>query len=233
MATEQEMRAIISRIPFWDQAPQELLDFCIGHGRIRRYSTKQYLYFSGDEVKTVFILLRGRVQLVLTSEFTEKIFRILRPPVFFPEIVLDGKNYPQAALALEPTEVLALDSQTVIRFLQQSPQAMWPFYRSLALDLRRAYRQVRNLSLGDARLRLGAKIFALAHAHGKACPEGLRITIPLSATELAAMCGLARESVSRILGELREADLLQVEKKNITITQLDGLRQWIRERSER
>lgn len=223
----------IAHTPFWEDMPSEFIDFCISHGRVRHYAAKQYLYFSGDEANTIFLLIKGRVQLLLTSEFTEKIFRVLHPPGFFPEVIFDGKPYPHAALAIEPTEVLALDRQTLIRFIEAHPQILWKFYQTMALDLRRAYRQIKNLSLGDARLRLGAKLFALAHIHGKPANGGILISIPLSATELAGMCSLARESVSRILGELKEQGIIEMEKKNIKVYDMETLRRWIHERAGR
>lgn len=231
MSKEHQIRKIIEDKLFSGNMPPEFIDFCLTHGRIRYYAPKQYLYFSGEEGNTVYFLITGRIRLYLMSEFSEKIIRILSNPVFFPEVVLDGKPYPHAALCIEETEVLAIDRQTLIRFIESNPSILWIFYRELALDLRRSYRQLRNLSLGDARLRLGAKLFALAHVHGQPSSNGILITIPLSATELAGMCSLARESVSRILGELKEIKIIDIKKKNITVFDLEELRRWIRERS--
>jgi CRP/FNR family transcriptional regulator len=211
--------------------PPEFIDFCLAHGRFRHYAPKQYLYFSEEEGNTVYFLVSGRIRLYLMGEFSEKIIRVLSPPAFFPEIVLDGKPYPHAALCMEETEVLALDRQILIRYIESNPSVLWIFYRELALDLRRSYRQIRNLSHGDARLRLGAKLFALAHVHGKPSLNEVLITIPLSATELAGMCSLARESVSRILGELRKIKIIKIEKKTITVLDLENLRRWIHERA--
>lgn len=231
MSNEKEIRQAILSIPGWDNTPAEFLDFCLMRGRQRHYITKQYLYFSGDEPNNIYILLKGRIQLLLTSEFNEKILRVMRPPVFFPEVILDGKPYPHAALALEPTDVLSIERQTLLNFLELNPKVLWFFLNNLTLDLRRGYRQIKNLSLGDARLRLGAKLFALSHAHGKVSPKGIRISIPLSATELASMCSLARESVSRILGELKQIEIIDVEKKIITVCDQNALRDWVRERA--
>lgn len=230
MSKESQLRELLAHKPFSDM-PLEFLDFCFTNGRIRHYIPKQYLYFSGDEGNTVFILLSGRIRLYLMSEFSEKIIRVLSPPVFFPEVILDGKPYPHAALCIEDTDVLAIDRQTIMRFIENNPSLLWFFYHSLALDLRRSYRQIRNLSIGDARLRLGAKLFALAHVHGKQSHNGLLITIPLSATELAGMCSLARESVSRILGELKELKIIDIERKNITVLNLKSLQSWIHKRA--
>lgn len=231
MSNQQQIREILERKLFSGSLPPEFVDFCIAHARLRHYAPKQYLYFSDDEGNTVYFLISGRIRLSLMGEFSEKIIRVLSAPAFFPEIVLDGKLYPHAALCMEETEVLALDRQILIRYLESNPSVLWIFYRELALDLRRSYRQIRNLSLGDARLRLGAKLFSLAHVHGQPSENGVIITIPLSATELAGMCSLARESVSRILGELKKANIIMIEKKTITVLNAESLRSWIHERA--
>lgn len=233
MTTELEIRNYLLSIPTWNNVSEDFISFCLTYGRVRRYGAKQFLYFADEEASTVFILLKGRIQLVLTNEFTEKILRVLSPTVFFPEVVFDGKRYPHAALALENSEVLALDRQAVKKFMENRPELIWNFFEMLALDLRRAYRQIKSLSLGNARMRLGAKLYALAHAHGKSEPTGTVITIPLSATELAGMCSLARESVSRILSELKELNIIEVDRKKITIYDPETLREWIHERPER
>lgn len=232
MTKEQQIRELLNFKPF-SAMPQNFVDFCLAHGRTRHYAPKQYLYFAGDEGNTVYFLLAGRIRLYLMGEFTEKIIRVLSPPIFFPEVVLDGRPYPHAALCIEETEVLALNRETLIRFIESDPSVLWVFYKILALDLRRSYRQIRNLSIGDARLRLGAKLYALAHVHGRQTPKGVLITIPLSATELAGMCSLARESVSRILSELKDIHMIEIDKKSITVSDPQKLRLWIHERSAR
>ena len=229
MFSEGEVRDCLRQIPLWPDLPEEFINFWVTHGRVHHYAGKQYLYFSGDPANLVFVLLRGRVQLLLTSEFTEKIFRVLSAPCFFPEVALDGKTYPHTALAVEPTEALVMERTVLRQYLESNPASIWPFYQALALDLRRAYRQIKNLTLGDARVRLGAKLFALAHAHGRAVADGILIALPLSASELAVMCGLARESVSRILAELRELGLIRVERKIVKVLDLERLRSWIYE----
>lgn len=223
---------VFKQSPSWSELPEEFWDFCLTRGRVRHYAAKQYLFFSGDGGNSVFFLLQGRVQLLLTSEFTEKIFRVLQSPAFFPETLLDGKDYPYAALAMEPSDLFVMDKKVLIRFLEEHPKFLWPFYRSMSLDLRRAYRQIKNIALGDARSRLGAKLYALAHVHGQTEPDGILINIPLSATDLAGMCSLARESVSRILGELKDLEILHMEKKKIKIKSVSALQDWIHERKE-
>lgn len=233
MITEAQLRELLANKFFAGKMTPEFIDFCLAHGRIRHFAPKQYLYFADDEATTVYFLLSGRVRLYLMSEFTEKIIRVLNPPVFFPEVVLDNKPYPHAALCIEESDVLAVDKQLFKRYLENNPALLWLFMNELALDLRRSYRQIRNLSLGDARLRLGAKLFALAHVHGQKSKQGVLITLPLSATELAGMCSLARESVSRILSELKEIKLIEMKKKTITVLDMENLRLWIHERGAR
>ena len=91
MSKEKDLRKLISLIPFWQDTPEDFIDYCVTHGRVRRYAAKQYVYFSYDDSVSVFFLLKGRIQILLTSEFSEKIFRVIKPPAFFPEVVFDGK----------------------------------------------------------------------------------------------------------------------------------------------
>lgn len=214
----------------WQVLPDSFWEFCATHGRVRHYAAKQFLFFSGEESNYVYFLLKGRVQILLMSEFTEKIFRILQPPSFFPEVILDNKDYPYGVLTSEASDVFVMERKVLVQYLNENPSALLPFYHSMALDLRRAYRQIKNIALGDARSRLGAKIFALAHVHGQKTAEGTLITVPLTATELAGMCSLARESVSRILSELKDLGILKIERKQVTVSDLEELREWIHER---
>jgi len=215
----------------WGELPESFWEFCLTHGRVRHYAAKQFLFFSGEEGNLTFFLLQGRVQILLMSEFTEKIFRVLQAPAFFPETILDGKNYPYAVIATEASEVFVLDRKSLMRYIKENPETLWAFYQIMALDLRRAYRQLKNVALGDARSRVGAKLFALAHVHGRSVSDGVLISVPLSATDLAGMCSLARESVSRILGELKDLGILQMEKKQIKVKSIEDLQRWVHERN--
>ena len=232
MLKEQQIRELLTFKPFLEVAP-DFQNFCLAHGRVHHFNAKQYLYFAGDDANNVYFLLAGRVRLYLMGEFNEKILRVINPPAFFPDVILDGKPYPHAALCIEETDVLVLGRETLLKYLETNPRTLWAFYKNLALDLRRSYRHIKNLSLGDARLRLGAKLYALAHVHGRPTPKGVLISIPISATDLAGMCSLARESVSRILGELKDIQLLEIDKKWITVREPEKLRAWIHERSAR
>jgi len=217
----------------FNNVPAHFLDFCVSHGTFHQYSAKQFIYLAGDDPSKMYLLLKGSVQLILANEFIEKIYRILRAPAIFPEVVLDGKTHIHSAFVVEQTEVLALETKSVEAFLTKSPETYKFFFNALALDYRRANRQIRNLSLGDARVRLGAKLYALAHAHGIHTSEGIELTLPVSTTELAGMCGLARESASRILTELKDLQIIQTNKKTIVITNLENLRAWIYKRAQK
>lgn len=216
----------------WNQLPLSFWELCQTYGQIRHYAAKKYLFFSGESAVSVYFLLKGRVELILVNESTEKIFRVVQAPIFLAEVVLDGKNYPYAALAVEDSEALVLDKKILLRYITENPSVLNIFYRNMALDLRRAYRQIKNVTLGDARSRLGDKLFALAHAHAhaKGIEDGSSVTIPLSTTELAGMCNLTRESVSRILGELKQQKIITVERKKIKILDKELLRDMVHER---
>ena len=65
------------------------------------------------------------------------------------------------------------------------------------------------------RRRLLRGLWRLAQQHGKTSKAGIRVNLTLSQRELAASLGLARENVNRLLGQLREANVIREEEHKI------------------
>ena len=68
------------------------------------------------------------------------------------------------------------------------------------------------------RRRLARGLWRLAQQHGKTSKAGIRMNLTLSQSELAAYLGLARENVNRLLGQLREANVIRKEGTQIVVT---------------
>jgi len=56
---------------------------------------------------------------------------------------------------------------------------------------------------------------------------GIKIDLPLSRQEFANLIGTTRETVTRILGDLKKYKCIDLNKQAIIITDEDKLRTWI------
>ncbi|HZC06727.1 MAG TPA: helix-turn-helix domain-containing protein, partial [Ktedonobacterales bacterium] len=67
----------------------------------------------------------------------------------------------------------------------------------------------------------------LAETSGTRMPDGIRIEMKLTQSDLAAMVGASRESVNKVMSYLLDKQYVSVEKRKITVKRLAELRKRI------
>jgi CRP/FNR family transcriptional regulator len=70
-------------------------------------------------------------------------------------------------------------------------------------------------------------LLRLVEEHGIFREEGVLVSIPLTHQDFANMLGLSRESVNRVLNQLKKDELLDINRKGILIYNLDKLKKYI------
>ena len=83
---------------------------------------------------------------------------------------------------------------------------------------------VEDLLFLDVHGRVAKKLLELAETNGARTPEGIRIEMKLTQSDLAAMVGASRESVNKVMSYLLDKQYVSVEKRKITVMRLAELR---------
>ena len=72
--------------------------------------------------------------------------------------------------------------------------------------------QLLSLAALDVPGRVASQILALAREYGEEAPEGLRVPIKLTQSDLAALVGASRVRVNQALGFFRKRNVISVGK---------------------
>lgn len=153
---------------------------------------------------------------------------LLGPGSFFGELaLLDGGPRSASVVALEPVEALTLDRAPFIATLEGHPEVAGSLLAVLGDRLRRTDELIQDILFLDLPARLAKQLLALAEGHGVRTPEGLRLDLRLSQSDLAGMVGATRESVNRCLGAYADRGLLSLDREGITIHKPEELRRRI------
>ena len=99
----------------------------------------------------------------------------------------------------------------------------WHLSRMLCERLRMTTESVSEFAFLDLRRRLARKLVALAIAHGRQEPDGVRIDLKLSQSALAHMLGVSRESINKQLKAWSGGAVLRFRSGIITILDKDRL----------
>jgi CRP/FNR family cyclic AMP-dependent transcriptional regulator len=221
VVSRTEDGATLGRIPLFarlSQAEREQLATWVSHRTYRRGET---LFHEGDPGDTLLIVVSGQVKVVLTTaDGEEAVVAIFGPGDFFGDLsLLDGRPRSAAVVALEPTETLVLHRRDFHAFLRTHPVVIEELFAVLADRIRRLDEQLKQTYFLDLPVRLAHKLLQLGIEKGHRTPDGIRIDLPLTQSDLASMIGASRQRVNRVLAELQDKQIIRLERRGLTILQ--------------
>jgi len=216
----------LANVPLFGGLDESGLDSVARSLRSRRFRRGETIFHLGDLGDALFIVASGVVKIMLPSETgDEAILATLRPGDFFGELaLLDGAPRSATAVALEPTETLVLPRDRFRELIAAEPAIRDALFAALARELRRLTVHVEELHFLDIAGRLAAVLARLAREQGVR-PDGgqVRLTAPLTQSDLAAMVGCTRQSVNKLLGLFVDDGLIRLERDAIVVTDYEAL----------
>lgn len=192
--------------------------------RLEKYRPNQVIFRQHDAGSTMMAVVSGKVRISrLSAAGKEVVFSILTPGHIFGEIaLLDGGERSADAVALEETELIVLDRRDFIPFLDRHPAVATGMLEVLCRRIRRTDEQVEDSLFLVRDVRLAKTLLHLADQFGRETDEGVCIDLPMSQRELGSFVGLTRESINKQLVEWREAGLISLTGRLITIRNMDA-----------
>jgi CRP-like cAMP-binding protein len=196
-------------------------------GRARRYGSGAVLFREGDPSTFAVAVMSGRLKVSCTSpEGHETVLAFRRPGDLVGELSLfDGADRSATVTAVEPAQVLVITADRLTDLIRDQPDVAVVLLRLLARRLRDADRKRVEFGAYDTAGRVARRLVELAEEHGVTDGRGaVRISLPLSQTELASWAGSSREAVARALALLRGGGLIETDRRSIVVLDIIGLR---------
>ncbi len=196
----------------------------------RRYNGGEIVFHMGDEGGNLYILLSGRVKIMIPSEEGEEmILAILGAGEILGEIsLIDGQPRSATVQAMKDTEVFCLYREDFLEVLQERFDVVLRVLEILAERLRHTDLLLAESRFMDITSRLAKKLLDLTRAFGVQEEDGVRIGVRVTQKDLASMVGATRESVNKQLRVFREAGLLSMSEGYVRILDPDRLSRRIR-----
>lgn len=177
------------------------------------------LFVEGQTARGVFILCSGRVKLSTTSaDGKTLIVRIAdQGEVLGLPATVTGKPYELAAEVIEPTQANFIARQDFLSFLREHGEVGLRVAQQLGETYHSAIAEMRTIGLSHS---VGEKLarFLLDLSAGHESGKGeIKVTLTLTHEEIAQMIGASRETVTRLFGEFKKKQLLQVKGSTLII----------------
>ncbi len=184
----------------------------------------------GDAKQDAYLLLSGRLKFFrLTPGGREVILWFCFPgEIFGMSEVPATKGRRVNVQTCEDSEVAVISDAAFNRYLDQHPNAGRLCRRTMAARLGALTNALVNLVADDAGARVAKVILHLGLQHGTRRGNGITLEAPYTHQEIANLSGVNRQTVTRILGDLRRDRIVTLARRRIYIESEQRLERRIR-----
>ena len=185
-----------------DALPSELSRGLFAQGRLLSLDADQTLFLAGDEGDGCYRVEEGLLKAsVAAPNGGERILAILGPGSMVGELsMIDGAPRSASVTALRDSKLRYVSKADFEAIGKSSPEIYQHVTKVLARRLRDTNSALAASSFLSVKGRVARALLSLAEAFGKDVgSERILIRQKVSQSDLAAMAGIARENVSRVL----------------------------------
>ena len=190
------------------------------------YKKDQFIYFPEEAAQDIFMIVNGRVKIGnYLEDGKEVVTAILSTGEIFGELALAGedkrKDFAQAMDA--NTTICPISISELKELMKDNKELSFSLLKLVGLRLMKVERKLELLVFRDARTRIVEFLKDAASWKGKKVGFETMIPTRLTHKDIAALTGTSRQTVTTILNELKDKNLINFDRKKILIRDLEKL----------
>lgn len=180
------------------------------------------LFNRGDHAHGFYLLLEGQVKLgVISPQGDEKVIGLIQPGQSFGEAVLFlERSFPIYAQATLDSKVLLITREAIFDILDNDVTVVRRMLAGISARNRQLVNDIESISLQNSTQRLIGYLLQISTDS----PNPARVQLPANKLTIASMLNITPETLSRVMLRLNSAGLIEVNGKEIVITDVEGLR---------
>jgi CRP-like cAMP-binding protein len=181
----------------------------------RQFKKNQVIYYEGDKGHGLYLVISGKAKTVKLAEDGRELMTGIYSTDDYLGInsMLANEAYTDTATALEDSMLCLIPKEQFERLMNLYPDVAKKFIKLLSNDIREKEEQLLQLAYHSVRKRMAEALLRLNRQYKD--DDNIKIT----REDMAAMAGMATETVSRTLSDFKDEGL--IDKKGSIITILD------------
>lgn len=224
----KDARELLRRVPMFRDMSEDEMGGLSNITIQRTYRKKTVVFNEGSEKEAVFFIKDGLVKTFKTDENgNEHIVSFLKKGDLFPHTGLFHNDpYPATAEAIVDTVLLAMPVKPFEQFLIDTPAVAVKMMRVMSEKIRELQEKLQDLTGHDVQDRGHSFLVKLAENYGQVKGGEVHIDIPITHQDFANAIGTTRETVNRLLNQLRKEGIVETDRSGFVVHDLEALRKW-------
>jgi DNA-binding response OmpR family regulator len=186
--------------------------------KVRNVKKGQIIYYDGDAAQGLYLVLSGKIKVAkLSEDGREFLTGIYHDDEYFGiHDALVSRIHTESAAAMEDSSICLLHKDQVDDILNKYPVLAMQFIHLLSTSLKEKEEQLVQLAYHSVRKRLAETLMRIKEINN-------HHVFKISRDDLAAMAGMATETVSRTLSDFKEENLIEKKGSEIHIINAEKL----------
>ncbi len=173
------------------------------------------LYHPDSPADHVYFLHRGQVRLYQVGTHDARLIEILGPDEWFGVGALARSHtHESRAVAVVPTVVSEVRVERLLSIIAHKPEMLLELTRQVASKLQQSRDDAARLVFEDCNSRLIRALLQFSHSAASS-PREDGVVLRITHNQLAQAIGVARETVSLALTQLRQQNLLRTGRNQL------------------
>jgi len=187
----------------------------------RIYQDEAMVFCECQPGTELYIIQKGQVKITKIVDNNEVLLAVLKTGDMFGEMaLLENKPRSASAIAQAGTQLLAVNRQNFNQMVATQPQLIARLTTTLADRIWLMYKQLANTVIKDPVSRMYDMLMLQVEKLKIPFQAQKSYTFDFGPTELANMCGIAKEQVSQVVGEFLREPIVRIIDDRITVTDL-------------
>jgi CRP/FNR family cyclic AMP-dependent transcriptional regulator len=191
------------------------------------FKKDQFIYFPDEPATYIYMISNGRVRIGhYLDDGKEVVKSILTNGEIFGELALAGeeKRGDFAQAMDDKTMVCPLSIDELKNLMFEDKELSFKILKLIGFRLMKLERKLELLVFKDARTRIIEFLKDAASWKGKKVGFETMIPTRLTHKDIASLTGTSRQTVTTILNDLKDQNLINFDRKKILIRDLENLR---------
>jgi CRP-like cAMP-binding protein/CheY-like chemotaxis protein len=183
----------------------------INERKARLFKKDQVIYYDGDKGNGLYLILNGRVKTVKLANDGRELMTAIHSAEEYLGVnaMLSNEPYSDTATAMEDSLLCLIPKDQLDNLLNLYPDVAREFIKLLSNHIRDREEQLLQLAYNSVRKRMADTLMRLYRQQGG--------DFKVSREDLAAMAGVATETVSRTLTDFKDENLIDKKGSQITV----------------
>jgi len=194
---------------------------------MQTYKKQDFVYLPNESSTHVYMIAEGRVKIGSYSDDGKEVIKtILQTGEVFGELAIFGedkrKNYAQAIDS--QVKICPITLEEMESLMYQDKELSLKLTKLVGLRLLKMERKIESLVFKDSRTRIIEYLLELAEEKGKKVGFETLVKQFFTHQDIAKITATARQTVTTILNELRDENLINFDRRRLLIRDVDKLR---------